>query len=310
LNYKIYTRLIGILFFIYLITIVDFNEIDDVWKRNSNLEYLIKSFLLIPFVILIKSYRWSLILSLNTKRLKFLDAYFIYFSSLSYGIISPGGVLGELTKILHLKNSININTNETAASVLLDRIFDLVVIYGIAVFCLSIFVFDNIILSCLLMLLSTLLPFYVLYKFLYKYLKKRINNNSKDKLKLIKRTIVDIFELLEIMKINIFIKTIIITLLGQFIAFVQVSYICKIMKLDFNIIYIFAINSFSTLISLIPITFAGIGSRDSLLLFLFSKKNITLENTLLFSTLYLFVFYFGTYFFSFLSLMIKPLKIK
>lgn len=310
MNYKIYTRLIGILFFIYLITIVDFNEIDDVWKRNSNLEYLIKSFLLIPFVILIKSYRWSLILSLNTKRLKFLDAYFIYFSSLSYGIISPGGVLGELTKILHLKNSININTNETAASVLLDRIFDLVVIYGIAVFCLSIFVFDNIILSCLLMLLSTLLPFYVLYKFLYKYLKKRINNNSKDKLKLIKRTIVDIFELLEIMKINIFIKTIIITLLGQFIAFVQVSYICKIMKLDFSIIYIFAINSFSTLISLIPITFAGIGSRDSLLLFLFSKKNITLENTLLFSTLYLFVFYFGTYFFSFLSLMIKPLKIK
>ena len=60
----------------------------------------------------------------------------------------------------------------------------------------------------------------------------------------------------------------------------------------------------------IPITIAGIGSRDSLVILMFSLNNINIEDGILFSSLYLIIFNFGTYFFGFLSTMIKPLKIK
>ena len=90
----------------------------------------------------------------------------------------------------------------------------------------------------------------------------------------------------------------------------KIFYICKFLQLSFGIIFLISLSSLITLVSLIPITFAGIGSRDSLVIYFFSLKDISPEYGFLFSTIYLLIFYLGTSFFSLIALLIKPLKLK
>ncbi|MDC0383533.1 flippase-like domain-containing protein [Candidatus Marinimicrobia bacterium] len=298
------TRFIGIIIFLYILTLVDFNELRNVWQNHISLKYLLKSLFLIPLVILIKSYRWSLILGSQSIKLNIINAYSIYFSSLFYGSISPGGVLGEITKVLHLKNEIDLSPEKTTPSVILDRVFDLFIILCIGVFCLSYFIMKNYFFSLFILILGFIIPFYLAFIFLIKYLKKIINKN------IIFKTIFSVTALLNELKFSIFLKAVIMTIIGQAIACIQVIYIFKILNLDFTISYVLAINSSIVLISILPITIAGIGSRDSIVLYLFSLNNVKIEYAILFSSLYLFIFNFGTYFFSFISLLFKPLRIK
>lgn len=310
MKYKIYMRFIGIIIFFLLITFIDIDKLKNVWESQINLQYLLVSFFLIPLVILIKSYRWLLILGVQAIKLNFINAYLIYFSSLFYGSISPGGVLGEITKILHLKNENNLSIKKITPAVFLDRIFDLVIISCIGIFCLTHFLLNNYVYSLLILLIGIIFPLSLLLMVLFKYLKKTKNKKFNYEKNIIFKTIFDVINLSKNIGFLVFFKALFVTIVGQIIACIQVIYIFKILKLDFTILYAFAINSLIVLISLIPITIAGIGSRDSLVILMFSLNNINIEYGILFSSLYLIIFNFGTYFFGFLSTMIKPLKIK
>ena len=310
MKYKSYTRFIGILIFVYLVSFLDFEELKNVWSSRVNLQYLLNNLLFIPLVVLLKSYRWSLILGAQSIKLNLIDAYSIYFSSLFYGSISPGGVLGEVTKVLHLKNEIDLNTEKTTPSVIIDRIFDFFIIFCIGIFCLSYFILKNYFFSIFVLIFGFIIPFYLALIISFKYLNRTINKNLDSKKNIIFKTIFSVMVLFKKLKFSILLEAVVITIIGQVIACIQVIYIFKILNLDFTISYVLAINSSIVLISVLPITIAGIGSRDTIVLYLFSLNNIKIEYAILFSSLYLFVFNFGTYFFSFISLLFKPLRIK
>ena len=99
---------------------------------------IIKIFLsvfhLYHLLFLIKSYRWYLLAKLYLPGLKFGPTFFVYSSSLFFGVITPAGILGELTKVLHFKNNTKINLIDASSSVIIDRFLDFLIILVIAIF--------------------------------------------------------------------------------------------------------------------------------------------------------------------------------
>jgi len=294
--------------FCYLLTLIDFNLIQGLRLDDFALKYFFISFFLIPFVIFIKSYRWLILLNLFSINLSKSSSFLIYSGSLFYSVISPGGILGELTKVLHLKNDKKIKLIETTSSVIFDRIFDLSIILIIGIFSITFYKYEHLLFSVSITLLMIFLVYKITSSQLFCKNILKINLNIKG------------FQLHDfILFMNSFFVTltfkkiyrcIVLTFFSQIIAIIQLHYICQILQLDFSILFIFVINSLSVLISLLPISIAGIGNRDALLIYIFYLEGIAKEYAVIFSTLYLLTFYFGTIFFSFLSLMVKPLKLK
>lgn len=308
MGYLGYIRFLGILIFFYLLNFIDFIQLKIIFTDFANYKNLFVSLSFVPFVILIKSYRWYLLAKLYLPGLKFGPTFFVYSSSLFLGVITPAGILGELTKVLHFKNNTKINLIDASSSVIIDRFLDFLIILVIAIFSYFYIRYNSLFFSSFLTLTFILVCIIIINSKIF--IKNEFFRDFKIKnfrLYNILFSIKKIFtskNLLEIM------TCLIITVLGQIISFIQVLYICKVLNLDFSSLYILAINSFSVLISLIPISVAGIGNRDALLMLLFSLKEVENEYALIFSSMYLIVFYLGTLIFGFISFLIKPVRFK
>jgi glycosyltransferase 2 family protein len=304
LKYKFYTRFIGILIFSYLLTFVDYDELSYILKNKLEIVNLFVCLFLIPVVVFLKSYRWSIIINIESIKFNIIDNYLIYFSSLFYGIISPGRI-GEFSKVIHLKNEKKIKSGHTTASIIIDRSFDLSVILIMSIFSMSFFI-NNDFRNYLILFIGVIILFITIILKLYPIINEFFRNRNT----ILFNYLSDLHQLYKKMSIYIIFQCLTISFICQIISYVQIFYICKFLQLSFGIIFLIGLSSLITLVSLVPITFAGIGSRDSLVIYLFSLKDISPEYAFLFSTIYLFIFYLGTSFFSLLALLIKPLKLK
>tara|TARA_Y100001970_G_scaffold188747_1_gene229585 strand:+ start:164 stop:1102 length:939 start_codon:yes stop_codon:yes gene_type:complete len=312
MGYKKATRLIGILVFFYLLTLIDFKEMSRICGERLALNNLLFSFILIPIVILIKSLRWYLILNVKSIKMAYLNTYLIYFSSLFYGIITPGG-LGEFVRVLHLKNNKLFKTSMVLSTVIMDRVYDLYIISIISIFSINYFFikYSFYLSISISLLLSIVLPIMFFYSKIFHLIKNKLFlYGFNNKQSLFFKTINELNKFFIPKNIYFFSKCLILTIIGQIISFFQIYYICKILQLDLSMLFIASLMSLSALISIIPITIAGIGSRDTLIIYMFSKQNISIEYALIFSSIYLFIFYFGTAFFSFFSLLVRPLRVR
>lgn len=303
MKYKFYTRFIGILIFSYLLTFVDYDELSHIFKNKLEIVNLFACLFLIPVVVFLKSYRWSIILNIKSIKFDIIDNYLIYFSSLFYGIVSPGRI-GEFAKVIHLKNEKKIKSGQTTASIIIDRSFDLLVILIMSIFSISFL--NNSFRNYLILFFLVIILFLTIILKLYPF----INNFFRNRHTILFNYLCDLHQLYKKMSIYIIFKCLTISFICQIISYVQIFYICKFLQLSFGIIFLISLSSLITLVSLIPITFAGIGSRDSLVIYFFSLKDISPEYGFLFSTIYLLIFYLGTSFFSLIALLIKPLKLK
>ena len=292
----------------YLLNFIDLIQLKIIFTDFANYKNLFISLSFVPFVILIKSYRWYLLAKLYLPSLKFGSTFFIYSSSLFFGVINPAGILVELTKVLHFKNNTKINLIDASSSVIIDRFLDFLIIFIIAIFSCFHMRYNSLFFSSFFTLIFIFVCIIIINsKF---FLKNEFFRNFKIKNFRLSKIILSIKKIFTNQNLLEIITCFIITVLAQIISIIQVLYICKVLNLNFSSLYILAINSFSVLISLIPISVAGIGNRDALLMLLFSLKEIENEYALLFSSMYLIVFYLGTLIFGFISFLIKPVNLK
>ena len=130
-------RPLGPLLFLLILSRIDIGDVMDT-LRTVRLPFLALALLLYPLLVLLKAWRWHMLLQQQGIEYGLPSAFLAYNSSLAVGYVTPGR-LGEFVKALYLRNDLGLTTGRAFSSVLLDRLLDLYALLltalaGIAVF--------------------------------------------------------------------------------------------------------------------------------------------------------------------------------
>lgn len=280
LKYIYFIRLIGFVIFFYLIAIIDFLQLRAI-IGEIRWHYLIIAEFFWILQILIKSQRWRLINEELDIKIPLLSIIKVRTIAGLLGSVTPGR-LGDLIKARFIKNY---STSQTLVwiGVILDRVFDLIVIiiFGvISLLILANFVSFKSYLTIAIILLS-LLIIIILFKYFENLgliiIKKLV---SKE----IFSSIISIYqEFLNKFLITfkqLLLKGVIYTGISFITQCLVILFISYSMGLQIPFLYIAILISISSLVSLLPISIGGIGTREGVYILLLNRVGISIEEAL------------------------------
>jgi uncharacterized protein (TIRG00374 family) len=250
------------------------------------------AFTIVPFVVLIKAYRWQLLMKMQNINYSLKDSVHVYFAGLFVGSITPGR-LGDFIKVFYLREE-GYSFGKSFVSVLIDRLFDLASLFIIAYICMFVFMifFEKQIVILSLFFTITAIIFILLISDRNKKLLKKIYTTFiPEKYKTeVKVNFDDFRRDLNSLKTPKLSLVAITTLIGWIIYF-SASYLLAL-SLDIHISFFYLITclSISAIITLIPVSILGIGTRDMTFIALFSCIGLSKELAVAFSTMLLFMF--------------------
>jgi len=310
-NIEKYSFLVGLFILTIIIYRLDFSILYLQFKEINYLS-LIPAILLTLPLIFIKAWRWNYLKKIQEINYRLIDSFFMYGIGMAIGSFTPGR-LGEISKIGYLKND-GYSTGQSLVSVIIDRLSDLFFLITFGYFGI-IFLFgfsEKITFVFSVIILIIIILFFITKKQFAQQLIKKIFSiliplryqkiweiNFQDLLNGIKKYYPkNYFYLL------------LITFFSWIIYYLQIYFFAKSTHLNtIPLIHLIIAVTVSGLITLLPLSFLGIGTRETTLIILFSSFNINTETIVLFSQLilldYLFIGIIGTIFWK-----IKPLPLK
>lgn len=312
---KKYLRLVGLAVFLYIIlSEVDLSKVFLSLTKINILLLLFLSFLNIPQIFL-KSLRWKQMLDTQSIQYNMKDSFIVYFAGIYAGIVTPGR-LGEFIKAVYLKSDKGVSLSKGMSSVLVDRLFDLylLIILGL----IGIWKFDILgklsNTSLFLLIIFVLFPLIVLNKqlmgkvigLIYKFVtKKKVQFRDK-----IEERFEDFYngikQLINVKLIN----SALLTCLSYSVFFVQCYLIAIAMGISINFITITLFMTISNLISFIPISLSGLGTRDATLIYLFSLVDLSPELAVSYAFLVFITFFVCGGLMGAVAWFLKPIDIK
>lgn len=288
---KKYSFLIGIVIFILIISRLDLHELILV-LNDINYFYLFLGFLLSFPILTIKVYRWNYLMKKQNINYSFKDSFLMYGTGMYIGIITPGR-LGELSKIAFLKK--NNSLGKSTVSVVVDRLTDLIFLlfFGYFGFFLFFSLFKNLILILTLILVFSLILLITFLKTnIIKFLLKKMLNliiPAKYQ-KSWKINFQDFINELKIYKLKNYLFIFLITAFSWFIYYFQTYLLAKSIGINnLSFLFISIAVTIAGLVTLLPISILGIGTRDVTLIGLFNAFSINQETTVSFSFLILLI---------------------
>ena len=305
-------KLIGIVLFIIILSFIDLKTI---WLivNNINPFLLFLALLLNIPQLFIKSVRWNQLLRMQKIYIGLGKTFLIYLNSIYLGVITPGRI-GEFTKVIFLKNVSNLDISKGFSSVLVDRIFDLYLLITIGLIGVWKFKLFGMISSGFNAVLIILIfsPLLILNKRIVEKCIKVLFTLVVTKK--YKGKISEGFEKFN-SSVNQLINykliySLLLTLLSYTVFFLQCYLTSLSLNLSISFITITLIMSITNLISFVPITISGLGTREAMLIFLFSLIGLSSEHAVAYSLLVFSVFYFGGALLGLVAWMINPLNIK
>ena len=280
-------RGIGIVILVYILSRIDLATLA---KRLSSADwsYILISASLAPLFILLKAYRFQLILRNLGVEVKLVEAFHLYALGLLAGIATPGQV-GELAKGVYLKGK-GYPLSSSLIAVFSDRGFDiagllflsigsLILLRGPLYHHLSIFVLLFIMaIIFLIILLHPKLREQSIRKLAPLFLKRKGGLAHKNE------------ALLESpFSSKHFLLLFGITVIAFLFAFFRYLLLARSLRIDIPVFSFLAMVILAQGVSLIPITVAGLGTREATLILLFSQFNISPELAVSLSFLILFL---------------------
>lgn len=306
---KKYYYIIGFLVLIVILRRTDFHEIFIYYSKLNLAHFGLISLIILPTIFL-KAYRWKYLLRIQGIDYSMADSFLAYLGGIYTGIITPGKV-GEAIKAVYLRADKGIPFSQGMATVVLDRLFDLclMVIFG----CIGFWGFLNLkadkfniplgISSSLLLLASLVLlnkgVFERIARVIYKVTMSTIDKNMLDsQLKVFLSTIK------KIMAGRLY-PAFILTVFSALCYFWQCYLLMRLMSLNISFVAVIFFVSIATLLSLLPITIFGFGTRDASLVYCFSFIGLNAESAVSYSFLLFTSFYLLSGFFSFIGWVLK-----
>lgn len=301
-------RFIGLIVFVLILWRLDIRYILEQFKRMQWEVFLVAVAALVTFHVL-KAFRWRYILGLQEIQYSFTNSYLMYLSGLFAGILTPGR-LGDFAKIFYLRAD-GFSTVKAVFSSFLDRVLDLIFLLLCGVF--TLLWIDR--------MLSVRIPFlWVIGVALASALAigklMGLDRIKKIVSKLIPKSYRPLFDkevtgLKDDLKNYSFWKAvtlIVYTAIGWLLYFFVIYALTRSIGLKIPFFDVVAFFVVSTLVTFIPITIAGVGTRDLVLLAMFSQVGYVKEDAISFSLLIL-VSYLLTALFGLMAWLIKPVRI-
>lgn len=268
---KKFLPLIGIVLFIYTIYALNFEEIIDAFLLVSPFFIAISLMLTLPRLI-IRNYAWRLIQKEHKIELTFFQSLKIFLIGYFYGSITPGYV-GQLMRVPYMKEKTGEPYGKLFVNSFIETIGHTLSLYAM-IFIGALLVIGTFpqlfgIIIIWIVILMTILVYFVkkergekLFRILIKYfIPKKLKNDFYK----FSDTFYSDFP-----KINKLILPVLLGIFTWIIIFSQEYIIALSLGLDIPYLYFLLLFPVANAVGFIPITFAGLGTRELTAVVLFS----------------------------------------
>ena len=286
---KNWIRYIGIIPFVIILMKLDLSEIAEVFATIRTGYVCAALFLFIP-LITVKAMRWKLLMEVQSIYYSLTDSITMYVAAIYVGVITPGR-LGEFIKAFYLRQDGH-PFGKALATVLLDKLFDYVPLLSFGVFGMLLFVnlFDEVVLTLGFILAGIIVVYF--FKDSTKRVLKYISSVFvPEKYKKDTETFFsDLWNSVKALNAAQVVLMTGLTLVGWVIYFVMMFLFAQSISIDIPFLYLAVCVSISAAVTLIPVSIAGIGTRDVTLIILFSYLGYSKESAVAFSIMMLFMY--------------------
>ena len=275
-NFKNWFRLFGILLFLYIIWTTDWSKVLEA-VRGLRWELVALSVACFIPVIGAKAWRWQYLLHMQGITLPFGTAYHAYFASVYLGNVTPGRA-GDFLKVFYLTQKQAVTLGKGFSSVLVDRLFDLMVLLllgllGVALYRTSreivmLVVISFVVLSILAgVLLSRRLSRPIFQLFFERSFLKRFHGKASQQ-------VADFFDGIQSLKQPSLLAPFLISVLS-YIFFFTITYLLAVaMNLHIPLPYLVLTITIVNVVSILPISVMGVGVREAVLIPLFAAQGL------------------------------------
>jgi len=290
---KKYSFLIGFFLLIFVIYQLDLKAF---YLSLQKIDYrlLILAILLTIPIIFTKAWRWNYLKKLQKINYKLSSSFLIYSVGMAIGSLTPGR-LGEISKVSYLKSD-GYSIGKSLVSVIIDRLSDLffLIVFGYFGIIFLFGFFEKITFVFSIIILTIIILVFIAKKQFVRQLIKKIfsiliplryqkswQTNFQDFLRGVKTY----------NKTNYF-YFFLITLLAWLIYYCQTYLLAKSIGLGgVPFFYLAMTVTIAGFITLLPISFSGIGTREATLVILLSPLMVNIELIVLLSELILLNFF-------------------
>jgi glycosyltransferase 2 family protein len=243
----------------------------------------------------LKAWRWQEMLRMQGIRYPWRDAFLVFMAGLFLGLVTPGRV-GEMSKALYLKQDRSVPISVGLANVLMDRLFDL---YTILVLGAAGLIWFRLLPDWVLALIlagttaSIALPVILLNKPLAAWtlsLARRMPVLRRYDARLTAAAGRFQEGLRPLLALRLVIP-LLLTQIAYLIFFWQGQLLATAVGLRIGIGYLAMCLSVAGVITLLPISISGLGTRDAALIAMLAPLGISASHTIAFSSLYFLTFY-------------------
>ncbi|MBF0610976.1 MAG: flippase-like domain-containing protein [Magnetococcales bacterium] len=248
---------------------LDWQPLFDLLKQGQ-LEWLLLSVVVNTLFFVVKGVRWRLLLSMIQIHYPWRRAIPVYMAGSFLGAITPGRV-ADLVKASYLHQDLAIPYGQGIASVIMDRLLDLLVLAGMAVLVLALGVWGSqywlaVVVFCGIVLLLLL----VLWKLPAKL---PFINKLGTTCQLFYRPAL--------------LVPLLLSLLAYALLYGGGFFLAKGIGLPVQFFQVVYVMTLGNLVGILPLSIAGIGTRDLAMIILFQELNIPLVESMAFSMGYL-----------------------
>jgi len=302
-------KLIGIGLFVYLLWVIDFDELKTVFANIDLTKLLLAVLINLTLMNTLKIFRWYLIVRWMGEDYSFGRSYQSYQSAIFMGIMTPGR-MGELMRSVYLKIDCGTPIYKGIASVLTDRVFDLMgllTLAGLALLWTPAFgEFSGsgwyfIGAALLVAAILTFLRFYpdrnsrAAHMFGNGFLAKTIASQSHQ---------LKSFTPLRLMIL------VVVTVLSLLTYASQAWLIADALGLNLQYITAAGVGASSTMVEVLPITVYGLGTREATYISLLGIMGVSKSAAFSFSMTMFVNFWIGGGLWALIFWMIKPINAK
>ncbi len=311
LKSKLVLQSLGIILFCIIITRLDLAKVLSLISHLNPFYFIIANILFIPLLI-IKSIRWQSLMNALNIKYSIEESVIIYAAAMFIGSITPGN-LGDFIKALYLKEDGH-PLGKSFVSVLLDRLFDVISIAMLASLGFLFLIGSAKIMSLRIPLMASAL-FLIAVIYAYKniqyktIIRARLLKLIPDKYKATAaKGITDFSDGLCVINAGQFTYATILTIIGWIIYFTIMYILALSIHLNIPFTYLVICISISVIITLIPVSISGIGTRDATLIVLFSYLGYSSESAVALSMILL-AFYAVNLLICLVAWLIKPIDL-
>jgi glycosyltransferase 2 family protein len=284
--------LVGIIIFVYILLRIDIGKLYSI-LITSDVKYIFLSAFIAPLIILGMTLRWYLILKALGIIYDFTNTCISLIKGALFGEIIPGR-LGEFVRAKYVIAKTGSSIGKTMFSVVVDRIYDVIILVILGVsssivlvkiyavdFSLSMIIIWSALLFVFLAICmnekivrTTIIP---LFSFLtrHKY-QEHIHFHSNE-----------FYRSSKLMGKGTHATCMVLTIVIWLLTFVALFFLSKSLRIDIPLWLVLSIGAISVIVSLLPLSVSGLGTRDAVFIFFLSFYGVPVEFAVALSFLFL-----------------------